>query len=144
MGEALTDALDSDDRALLLDAAARWPLLRVTLQMVEMVLAKARPEIAAVYQELLAPAELQELGDELSQRLERTTAAVLETLGQERLLTSNPVLRRSISVRNPYVDPINLLQATLLRRLRDREDSGLEEAVVLTMNGIAAGMRNTG
>ena len=61
------------------------------------------------------------------------------------LLEANPVLRRSIDVRNPYVDPINLVQVELLRRLRGPDpDPALFDAFVVTVNGIAAGMRNTG
>ena len=61
------------------------------------------------------------------------------------LLDTNPVLRRSIDVRNPYVDPLNIVQAALLRRFRDHpEDSTLRDALLDTVNGIAAGMRNTG
>jgi phosphoenolpyruvate carboxylase len=84
---------------------------------------------------------------------------VLQITGHRRLLDENPVLRRSIDVRNPYVDPINLLQVELLRRLRQRpaprpgvEQSGretadlmqLRRALLVTINGVAAGMRNTG
>ena len=63
----------------------------------------------------------------------------------ERLLEDNPVLRRSIDVRNPYVDPINLVQVELLHRLRGSGgDERLRDALLVTINGIAAGMRNTG
>ena len=65
--------------------------------------------------------------------------------GQAELLTENPVLRRSIDVRNPYVDPINLVQAEILCRLRrDGRDERLLDALLVTVNGVAAGMRNTG
>ncbi|MEC9071211.1 MAG: phosphoenolpyruvate carboxylase, partial [Myxococcota bacterium] len=73
-----------------------------------------------------------------------TEEAVLETLGSDSLLSTNPVLRRSIDVRNPYVDPLNLLQAEILRRMRADPDCGLGDALYVTMNGVAAGMRNTG
>jgi phosphoenolpyruvate carboxylase len=70
---------------------------------------------------------------------------VLQVSGHERLVEDNPVLRRSIDVRNPYVDPINLLQIELLRRLRSgADDERLRDAFVVTVNGIAAGLRNTG
>ena len=69
--------------------------------------------------------------------------------GNERLLESNPVLRRSIDVRNPYVDPINLVQIELLRRVRaedlsDEDERQLRHALLVTINGVATGMRNTG
>ena len=84
----------------------------------------------------------------------RAGNAVLEITGHARLLEENPVLRRSIDVRNPYVDPINLLQVELLRRLRQAGRtaaartipmwSQLRRALLVTINGVAAGMRNTG
>ena len=65
--------------------------------------------------------------------------------GTRELVADNPVLRRSIDVRNPYVDPINLVQIELLRRMRaDGHDARLERALMVTMNGVAAGLRNTG
>ena len=65
--------------------------------------------------------------------------------GHTDLVSDNPVLRRSIDVRNPYVDPINLVQIELLRRMRaDGHDARLERALMVTMNGVAAGLRNTG
>jgi phosphoenolpyruvate carboxylase len=70
---------------------------------------------------------------------------VLAVTGRQSLLADNPVLRRSITVRNPYVDPINLVQVELLRRLRRADgDERLRRAFLVTVNGIAAGMRNTG
>ena len=75
----------------------------------------------------------------------RAVDAVLAVTGHHVLLEANPVLRRSIDVRNPYVDPINLVQVELLRRLRAPDpDPALFDAFVVTVNGIAAGMRNTG
>ncbi len=70
---------------------------------------------------------------------------MLSVTGHAELVGDNPVLRRSIDVRNPYVDPINLVQVELLRRSRSGQaDETLERALLVTMNGIAAGLRNTG
>ena len=78
-------------------------------------------------------------------RLARAIAALLDVTGHRWLLEENPVLRRSIDVRNPYVDPINLVQVELLRRVRSGDgDPRLRHALMVTINGIAAGMRNTG
>ncbi len=124
---------------------ARWPFFRSTLDLIEMVLAKADPRIAAEYDRLLVPADLQPLGAELRARLARAIAVVLDVTGHLELVESNPVLRRSIDTRNPYVDPINLVQIELLKRLRQEPDAPeLRRAFAITVNGIAAGMRNTG
>jgi phosphoenolpyruvate carboxylase len=93
------------------------------------------------------PEELQSLGQDLRDRYHLTCQRLLALRGRRELLEENPVLRRSIQVRNPYVDPLNLLQAELLQRLRDPgepEPEAVRAALVVTVNGIAAGMRNTG
>jgi phosphoenolpyruvate carboxylase len=120
-----------------------WPFYRSTIELIEMVLAKAEAQIAAYYDRLLVPDELKPIGEELRRRLARTIGGVRRVTGHKRLLETNRVLRRSIDVRNPYVDPINLVQAEVLRRLRSGDES-LRDAFVVTVNGIAAGMRNTG
>ncbi len=111
-----------------------------------MVLAKADAHIAERYDRELVEPDLQALGDDLRQRLSRAIEALLEVTGHRELVGDNPVLRRSINVRNPYVDPINLVQVELLRRVRSNAepDERLERALLVTMNGIAAGLRNTG
>jgi phosphoenolpyruvate carboxylase len=90
------------------------------------------------------PSELQPLGTELRERLQRAVDGVLAVTGHTHLVESNPVLRRSIDVRNPYVDPLNLVQVELLCRLRHSDDPRVRAALMVTINGIAAGMRNTG
>jgi phosphoenolpyruvate carboxylase len=121
-----------------------WPFFASTIDLVEMTLAKADCRIAAQY-DRLAPPDLRTLGAALRDRLDRAIAAVLSVTGHRALLEGNPVLRRSIDVRNPYVDPINIVQVELLRRLREHDaDDSLFDAFAITVNGIAAGMRNTG
>jgi phosphoenolpyruvate carboxylase len=151
-GQELSDG----DRAMCRAMYRQWPFFRSTLDLTAMALAKADAGIAEYYDRQLVPAELQPIGDDLRRRLARATDAVLSITGHSRLLEDNPVLRRSIDVRNPYVDPINLLQVELLRRVRDeRRASGdrgttgdpagaLQRALLVTINGVAAGMRNTG
>jgi phosphoenolpyruvate carboxylase len=122
-----------------------WSHFRSVMDLMEMVLAKADGRIAREYDRRLVPESLHPLGDELRDRLARAGEALLEVTGHRELLEENPVLRRSINVRNPYVDPINLLQVELLRRLRSGDaDPRLAHALMVTVNGIAAGMRNTG
>ena len=124
--------------------ALQWPFFQTTFEMVEMVLAKADPGVAELYEKLLVPEELRPLGASLRERLERSRVLVLEVVQAERLLDKNPTSRASIAVRNPYVDPINALQAELLRRSRSGSAAELSYALKVTVSGIAAGMRNTG
>jgi phosphoenolpyruvate carboxylase len=124
-----------------------WPHFRSVMDLTAMVVAKTDARIAGEYERRLAPAHLRSLGAELRARLARVIGAVLEVTGHDNLLEENPVLRRSIDVRNPYVDPINLIQIELLCRMRSSEeedDPRLRDAFVVTVNGIAAGMRNAG
>ena len=142
--EALVAPGDTD-QARLRQMYEEWPFFQSTLDLIEMVLAKADPRIAAEYDRRLVPAELQPLGADLRARLDRATQAVLAITGHREPVETTPVLRRSIDVRNPYVDPINLVQIELLARLRQTVDTPeLRRAFVVTVNGIAAGMRNTG
>jgi phosphoenolpyruvate carboxylase len=145
-GEALTAALDAGQLDVLREMYEDWPFFRSTLDLIAMVLAESDARIAAEYDRRLVPPPLQEVGADLRRRLDNTVKSVLQVMGKERLLTENAVLRRSIEVRNPYVYPINLVQIELLRRLReDREpDPQIANAFMVTVNGIAAGMRNTG
>ncbi len=145
VGEGLTREIEAGGEARLREMYRDWPFFSSTLDLVEMVLAKASQRIAVHYERRLVPEELHSVGDELRRHFRRTVDALLCVGGHAELLENSPVLRRSISVRNPYVDPINLLQVELLRRLRaaDAEDR-LREALLVTVNGVAAGMRNTG
>jgi phosphoenolpyruvate carboxylase len=150
--EILGEDVSEEDRALCREMYRAWPFFRSTLGLMEMALAKADADIAAHYDRYLVPVDLQDLGAALRRRLSRAVGSVLAITGHAQLLEDNPVLRRSIDVRNPYVDPINLLQVELLRRLRSAELSDVEDpetvwlrrALLVTINGIAAGMRNTG
>jgi phosphoenolpyruvate carboxylase len=145
VGEALGAAITRGELDALRRMYREWPFFRSTLDLIEMVLAKADARIAAQYDRQLVPAVLQPLGDDLRARLASTSAHVLSVTGRDRLLADNVVLQRSIDVRNPYVDPINLVQVELLRRLRrSADDERLRHAFLITVNGIAAGMRNTG
>ncbi len=142
---ALAAARDTGDEALLREMYVHWPHLRSLFSLMAMALAKADPAIAAVYDEALVPVTLQPIGRDLRAALQSTVEGLLRVTGQARLLNDTPVLRRSIDVRNPYVDPINLLQVELLRRMRRGDDDpDLHTAFAVTVNGIAAGLRNTG
>jgi len=143
--EALEASIAGGDAPLLKTMYEQWPFFQSTLDLIEMVIAKADPRIAAEYDRRLVPGHLQPLGRELRSRLARATRAVLTITGHAEPVDTTPVLRRSIDVRNPYVDPINLVQVELLARLRSAQNTPeLVRAFVVTVNGIAAGLRNTG
>jgi phosphoenolpyruvate carboxylase len=146
--DALGDALDRGEGETLRAMYEGWPFFRSTLDLIEMVLAKTDARIAAHYDRRLVAADLHDVGRDLRSRLDKAIAAVLQVTGHRELLETQPVLRQAIDVRNPYVDPINLVQIELLRRMRhmppSAEDPHLGRAFAVTVNGIAAGMRNTG
>ena len=143
-GAALRRVLDAGQGELLREMAAQWPFFHTRLSMLEMVFAKADTGLSAYYDEQLVPQPLQRIGSELRKQLAQDMATTLEILGNEALLEGEPWIRESIHLRNIYTDPLNILQAELLRRNRRDPQPLVERAVMVTIAGIAAGMRNTG
>jgi len=144
-GSGLTRVIQTDGIERLREAAAEWPFFRALLSDLEIVLAKADLEIARRYSEL-SP-ELHErffplLRAEFNLAVER----LLEIKQQEVLLEKQAMLRRSIRLRNPYVDPMSLLQVELLRRWRSggSEDPDLLKALMASVTGIALGLQDSG
>jgi phosphoenolpyruvate carboxylase len=135
-GAAFADA----DAGELRDLYRRWPFFRALVQNLEMTLAKSSMEIAAGYLELVDDASLWE---PIAAEHARTVAAVLEIVEADHLLDRHPVVQRSITVRNPYVDPMNAIQVSLLRRYR-AGDADAVPPLLRSIAGIAAGLRNTG
>jgi phosphoenolpyruvate carboxylase len=129
-----------------LRAMKSFPLMLDIIRNVEMALAKSDFGIAKLYASLVEDAALRDrVFTKLEAEFERTRAMVLAVTGQQELLQTNPVLARSIKLRNPYVDPLSLIQVELIRRKRAGEDTGaMNRAIASTINGIAAGLRNTG
>jgi phosphoenolpyruvate carboxylase len=134
------------DRRLLQNLYENFPLFHDLIDNVELGMAKADLSIARLYAGLVKDESVRERVLELVvEEFERTKRVVLELTGQNTLLENNPVLARSIRLRNPYVDPLSLIQVELLRRKRSGEDDeNLNYALAATINGIAAGLRNTG
>lgn len=122
-----------------------FPLFENLVSDVEMVLAKCDLQIARRYASLAGETG-QRIFPIIEQELERTRAMVLEVTEHENLLDGDPVIQRNVRLRNPYVDPMSLLQIDLLGRWRDgnRQDPHLERALFATVRGIARGMQNTG
>ncbi|MGE5603887.1 MAG: phosphoenolpyruvate carboxylase, partial [Nitrososphaerales archaeon] len=124
-----------------------WPFFRVLIDNAQLSMRQADMEIAEVYSALAQEDVRQTVFPLILEEFRRTEACILKLTGQGDLLDNEPWLQRSIQLRNPYIDPMNYLQVALLRRWRDAqgaEADALREAVLLSVNGVAAGLRNTG
>ena len=143
-GAALAVAQEKDNAQLIREMAANWPFFATRLSMLEMVYAKADVGLSAYYDESLVPAALAFIGEGLRAQLVADTATVMNIQGSEQLLADQPWTAESIRLRNIYTDPLNFLQAELLKRNREAEEPQLARAIMVTIAGIAAGMRNTG
>ncbi len=132
--------------AVLATMAREFPLFIDLIRNVEMALAKSDFGIAQLYASLVDDAGLRDrVFNKLEAEFHRTRRSILAITGQTELLENNQVLARSIRLRNPYVDPISLIQVDLLRRKRAGDDSdAMNRAISATINGISAGLRNTG
>jgi phosphoenolpyruvate carboxylase len=134
------------DVSLLQRMSSKFPLFADMLRNVEIALAKSDLSIARLYADLVPDAALRDrMFAMITEEFHRTRTAVLRVMNQSDLLEGNPVLARSIRLRNPYVDPMSLIQVELLgRKRRGEETPELNDALVSTINGISAGLRNTG
>lgn len=147
VGHALQDFQNEPNGMATLQRMFREsPLFNDLVNNVEMGLAKADFNIARLYSTLVENAGVRDrVFRVLEEEFLRTTRLVLEITGQSELLEKTPILARSIRLRNPYVDPMSILQAELLRRKRAGDHSPeLDRVLAATINGIAAGLRNTG
>jgi len=128
------------------DMMSQFPLFSELVRNVELAMAKADFKIAKLYSELVEDGDIRDrVFPLLKEEFLRTQQVLLLITEQQELLESNPVLFRSIRLRNPYVDPMSLVQVDLLRRKRAGENTEyLNYALGGTINGIAAGLHNTG
>ncbi len=143
-GSALEQAIDSGHRTLLVEMEENWPFFKATMSALEMVFSKANPNIAALYDERLVGAEAESLGSLLREKYQCTMKMVLDITRHSIPMENEPIVRQSVDIRNAYVEPLHLLQVELLSRIRYRDEHQALDALLVTINGIAAGMRNTG
>ncbi len=154
-GKALRQQLERGNTDLIQEMSSQWTFFSMLLDMQEMVLAKADAHVADYYEQRLLTSHtgnaeeeeaLKALGKELRGGLDQAIEVLRDISGKE-LLHKVPVVRRSIDVRNPYVDPLHVTQVELMRRLRQLPEGGallLEQGLMVSIAGIAAGLRNTG
>lgn len=145
-GEAIQYSVDKGHQALLEEMCREWPFFSTRLGMLEMVYTKCNLDVSRYYDQRLVEQALRPLGDRLRDQLQKDIKTVLNVENNENLMQSDPWGHESIRLRNIYVEPLNMLQAELLYRTRQstEADPELEEALMVTIAGIAAGMRNTG
>lgn len=150
-GAALNEVLDQGQRNVLDEMLAEWPYFQTLIDMLEMVLSKADAHVALYYESHLTQDEdLKVLGTALRQRLQDAVQTLLSLKGESKLLSSNGVLDQSMKVRKPYLLPLHLLQAELMKRRRlyleqqQAENTPVDHALMVSIAGIAAGLRNTG
>lgn len=173
LGAALKQALEAgpgnfDTLSRMYDL---WPFFRVTIDLVEMVFAKGDPRIAELYDNLLVPEELKPLGEELREKYNETKSHLLKIARHTDILQGNPTLKQRLRLREPVITALNVQQAFTLKKMREQTGQGtqsespkstkpasdpvtlnpttefapgLEDTMIITMKGIAAGIQNTG
>ncbi len=124
---------------------------KATIDNAQLTLLKADIQIASHYAALVSDEKIRvRVFDAIAAEFHRTECAILEITGQKSLLEREPVLAKSVQLRNPYIDPLNYIQVEMIRRLRGLEDKtgpeadALRAVIELTINGVSGGLKNTG
>ncbi|MBW7455793.1 phosphoenolpyruvate carboxylase, partial [Paenibacillus sepulcri] len=152
-GTALQEYVQDDEKRLetLRAMYEQFPFFTSLIDNLQMALAKADLQIAAEYADMITDSTIRErIFTQIKEEYERTSSFILQITGQAEILDNVPVIQESIRLRNPYVDPLSYMQVQLLLELREARARGEEDdpellrEVLLTINGIAAGLRNTG
>ncbi|WP_279205247.1 phosphoenolpyruvate carboxylase [Obesumbacterium proteus] len=145
-GAALQAAVDEGKQSTLETMCRDWPFFSTRIGMLEMVFAKSDLWLAEYYDQRLVDEKLWPLGKQLRDQLSKDIKVVLTIANDDHLMEDLPWIAESIALRNVYTDPLNVLQAELLHRSRSlpEPDANVEQALMVTIAGVAAGMRNTG
>lgn len=150
IGTALSNAIEQGYLADLQQMYKDWPFFKSIVDLVEMVLEKADMRISRRYEEkLCTDVKAKEIGQEIRTEYDKAVKAVLAITQHSTLLEESKQLKHLIRMRSPFVNIINMLQIEILRRIRhgnlsSGEVSRLRDALLITINGVAAGSRNTG
>jgi phosphoenolpyruvate carboxylase len=143
-GQAFNDLVQTGKIETLKEMGKDWPFFATRLSMLEMVFAKADSSLSAYYDQKLVSESYRSIGKQLRAQLAADIEVILELLEISELLQNQSWPRESIQLRNIYTDPLNFLQAELLERNRKQQDDVIDQAIMVTIAGVAAGMRNTG
>ena len=146
VGQALREAREAGMGDVLTEMYNEWSFFNTFISNVEMTLVKSSMEIAGRYVETLVDPSLHHIFEDIKEERNNGVKELLRITEQENLLDRQPVLKRTLAVREYYVDPLNYLQVSLLARRRSsmEVDSSVERALLLSINGVAAGLKNTG
>ncbi|HEY0257001.1 MAG TPA: phosphoenolpyruvate carboxylase [Candidatus Methylacidiphilales bacterium] len=153
LGSALVQFAEKgpEQAALLRTMYQEWMFFRATIDNAQLTLLKADMRIAHRYASLVPVESIRvRIFDAIAEEFHRTEVAILDITGQKTLLEREPVLAKSVQLRNPYIDPLNYIQIEMIRRLRGLEDKtgdeadGIRAVIELTINGVSGGLKNTG